>query len=114
MNWKKRWISTKNAWKWNSDSAIALSLWIIGYVHHERKSLNQAAEFLERSLAMLRIIHAGNPQQPDIEDLLCFLADVYEDQGRREEAAEIRKRNDRNINSDKTSDAEQPSLSTGQ
>ncbi len=92
---------------------IAISLWSIGYVHHRRKSLNQAAELLERSLAMLRIVHAGNPEHPDIENIQYHLADVYEDQGRRDEAAELRQENERNTDTDKTSDGEAPSVSTG-
>ncbi len=62
-------------------------------MYHKRKSLNQAAEFLERSLEMLRIVHARNSMHRDIMELLSDLADVYEDQGQQHEALAINKRN---------------------
>ncbi len=71
----------------------AISLCIIGVVHYKQKELNRAAEFLEQGLEMLRIVHGRNSQHPHINAVLLKLADVYEDQGRREEALAIRQQN---------------------
>ncbi len=71
----------------------AISLCNIGLVHHIQKDLNQAAEFLERSLQMLRIVHAENLLHPHIRAVQSELAEVYEDQGRRDEALAIREQN---------------------
>ncbi len=61
----------------------AISLWNIGLVYYKQK-------FLEESLQMLQIVYARDSQHPQIVQLLCDLADVYEDQGRRDEALAIR------------------------
>ncbi len=64
----------------------AVSLWNIGYLHHMQKNLNEAAKFLKQSLDMLRILHVRNSLHPHIMCVLSALAEVYEDQRRRDEA----------------------------
>ena len=85
---------------------IAQTLWHIGVVYHEQKALNQAAEFLEQSLGMLRIVHPPDSPHPLIRAVLYDLADVYEEQGRGDEAMAMRERNERNTETDETSDDE--------
>ncbi len=45
------------------------------------KALKRASVFLEQSLAMLRIVYAGNSQHLHIKDLQCHLAKVHEELG---------------------------------
>ncbi len=74
-------------------------------MYHKKKVLNQAPEFLEQSLEMLRIVYSQNSLHPHIRKVLHSLADVYEDQGRQDEATAIR-RNERNNETGKTGNCE--------
>ncbi len=77
----------------NEPHSVALiSLWNIGIVYHKQKRLNQAAEFLGKSLEMIRNVHARDSLDLNIRNLLSDLADVYDYQRRRDEAAAIRER----------------------
>ena len=65
--------------------------------------LNQAGAFYELSLEMLRTVHARNLQDPNITVVADDLADIYEDQGRRDEALAIRLRYEENTDTDRRS-----------
>ncbi len=74
----------------NPDTAISLRT--VGSVQCRQKNLNQAAEYLEQSLEMLRIVHGRNCLHPHIMRILRCLGDVYEEQGRQDDASAIRER----------------------
>ncbi len=52
----------------------------IEFVHYKQKILESAAELFEKSILMLRLLSR------DVATILSHLADVYEEQGRRDEA----------------------------
>ena len=60
---------------------------------HKQKKLNYAAEFLEQSLEMLRMVHGRNSPYPDIMAGVSNSAIEFEDQGRWDEALAVRERN---------------------
>ncbi len=93
--------------------AIAMSLSDIGRVYHKQKKLNQAAKFLEQSLEMLRTVFAQNTLHPLVSKVLCYLAEVYEAQGRKDEALAIRERNQQNNETKKRSDHGSESSASG-
>ncbi len=73
--------------------STALTLWAIEFVYHNQKKLSLAADFLEQSIEMLRILHGRNSVHPHIRLVQCDLANVYECQGGREEVLGIFERN---------------------
>ena len=68
---------------------IAMSLWHIGFLYRQQKNFDQAAKFLEQSLEMLRMVHGRNSSHRHITELLSYLAELYENQGIRDEASAI-------------------------
>ncbi len=72
-------------------------------MYRKQEMLNQAGAFYELSLEMLRTVHARNLQDPNITVVADDLADIYEDQGRRDEALAIRLRYEENTDTDRRS-----------
>ena len=75
----------------HSDIAVPLSH--IGIVCHKQKHLNRAAVVLQKSLEMLRAVHGRNSMHPKITQLELLLANVHEDQRRKDQSLRIREPN---------------------
>ncbi len=71
---------------------VALSLLYVGIVYYNQKKLNYAADFLDQSLKMLRIVNNRNTLDPDITAADSFLKLVHAEQGGGEELCKKKRR----------------------